>query len=43
MTDIQQHESFQVFVGVDVGKGTHHAVALDRAGQTLARQRAAER
>jgi hypothetical protein len=28
MTDIEQHDSVEVFVGVDVGKGTHHAVAL---------------
>ncbi|TFB47585.1 IS110 family transposase, partial [Cryobacterium tagatosivorans] len=24
-----------VFIGVDVGKGEHHAVALDRAGKQL--------
>jgi len=35
MIVIEQHESFQVFVGVDVGKGTHHAVALDRTGKRL--------
>lgn len=35
MTDIDQHEHIQVFVGVDVGKGAHHAVALDRAGKRL--------
>jgi transposase len=35
MTDIEQHDSVQVFVGVDVGKGTHHAVALDRKGKRL--------
>jgi transposase len=35
MTDIDQHDSVQVFVGVDVGKGTHHAVALDRKGKRL--------
>ena len=34
MTDIEQHE-FAVFVGVDVGKGAHHAVALDRQGKRL--------
>jgi transposase len=28
-------EPIAVFVGLDVGKGTHHAVALDRAGQHL--------
>ena len=35
MTDIEQHDSVQVFVGVDVGKGTPHAVALDRKGKRL--------
>ncbi|WP_408583166.1 IS110 family transposase [Paraburkholderia tropica] len=31
----QQHSSVDVFVGVDVGKGHHHAVALDRSGKRL--------
>jgi len=35
MTDIEQHDSVKVFVGVDVGKGAHHAVALDRKGKRL--------
>lgn len=35
MTDIEQHDSVEVFVGVDVGKGAHHAVALDRRGKRL--------
>ena len=35
MTNIGQHDSVQVFVGVDAGKGTHHAVALDRKGKRL--------
>jgi hypothetical protein len=35
MTDIEQHDSVQVFVGVDVAKGAHHAVALDRKGKRL--------
>ena len=35
MTDIEEHEVFHVFVGVDVGKGAHHAVALDRRGKRL--------
>ncbi len=35
MTDIEQHDRVQVFVGVDVGKGAHHAVALDRKGKRL--------
>ncbi|OYQ09220.1 IS110 family transposase [Ralstonia solanacearum K60] len=30
-----QHNSIDVFVGVDVGKGQHHAVALDRSGKRL--------
>jgi hypothetical protein len=31
-----QHDSIDdVFVGVDVGKGQHHAVALDRNGKRL--------
>lgn len=34
MTDIEQHEC-EVFVGVDVGKGAHHAVALDCQGKRL--------
>jgi len=34
MTDIEQH-GCDVFVGVDVGKGAHHAVALDRQGKRL--------
>lgn len=35
MTGIEQHDRIQVFIGVDVGKGAHHAVALDRAGKRL--------
>lgn len=35
MTDLDQHEAVQVFLGVDVGKGAHHAVALNRAGKRL--------
>jgi transposase len=35
MTGIEQHDQIQVFIGVDVGKGAHHAVALDRAGKRL--------
>jgi transposase len=35
MTDLDQHDGVQVFVGVDVGKGAHHAVALDRKGRRL--------
>jgi len=34
MTDIEQH-GCDVFIGVDVGKGAHHAVALDRQGKRL--------
>jgi transposase len=29
------YDSVDVFVGLDVGKGEHHAVALDKAGQRL--------
>jgi Transposase len=35
MQENQQHSSVDVFVGVDVGKGHHHAVALDRTGKGL--------
>ena len=35
MTDIEQHDSLQVFVDVEVGKGAHHAVVLDRKGKRL--------
>lgn len=31
----EKYEAVDVFVGVDVGKGEHHAVALDRAGKRL--------
>jgi hypothetical protein len=32
---IENYDSVDVFIGVDVGKGEHHAVALDRAGKHL--------
>jgi transposase len=32
---IGNHESIEVFIGLDVGKGEHHAVAVDRAGKKL--------
>ena len=35
MTDNEQHDSVQVFVGVDVGKGAHHAVTLGLIGKSL--------
>ncbi|RQR44717.1 IS110 family transposase [Burkholderia sp. Bp9131] len=35
MQDTQLHGAVDVFVGVDVGKGQHHAVALDRNGKRL--------
>lgn len=35
MQENQQHDSVDVFVGADVGKGHHHAVALDRTGKRL--------
>lgn len=35
MQDTQQRDAVDVFVGGDVGKGQHHAVALDRNGKRL--------
>ncbi|MBP2385405.1 IS110 family transposase [Paeniglutamicibacter kerguelensis] len=32
---IKDHETIDVFIGVDVGKSNHHAVALNRAGKKL--------
>lgn len=32
---INEHEAVDVFIGIDVGKSAHHAVALDRAGKKL--------
>jgi hypothetical protein len=32
---IKDHETVDVFIGVDVGKTSHHAVALDRTGRKL--------
>ncbi|MGP5073875.1 IS110 family transposase [Arthrobacter rhombi] len=32
---IPEHETVDVFIGVDVGKSNHHAVALDRSGKKL--------
>lgn len=32
---IEEHHQVEVFVGLDVGKSEHHAVALDRAGKVL--------
>ncbi len=32
---MENYEFADVFVGVDVGKGEHHAVAYDRAGKVL--------
>lgn len=32
---IENYDTVDVFIGVDVGKGEHHAVALDRAGKQL--------
>ena len=32
---IEEHHQVKVFVGLDVGKSEHHAVALDRAGTVL--------
>lgn len=35
MTQQLSHASVAVFIGVDVGKHSHHAVALDRSGRRL--------
>lgn len=32
---IEKHDTVDVFIGVDVGKSIHHAVALSRDGRTL--------
>lgn len=32
---IREHSEIEVFLGLDVGKGEHHAVALDRSGKKL--------
>ena len=35
MDAIEHYDAVDVFIGVDVGKGEHHAVALSRAGKRL--------
>lgn len=35
MTESSDYESVQIFIGVDVGKDTHHAVAVNRSGKRL--------
>lgn len=35
VTSIDRYDDVDVFIGLDVGKGEHHAVALDRAGKRL--------
>ena len=35
MNSIKGYNDVDVFIGLDVGKGEHHAVALDRAGTRL--------
>ncbi len=35
MQETQRHNAIDIFVGVNVGKGQHHAVALDRNGKRL--------
>lgn len=35
VTQIENYDQVDVFVGLDVGKGEHHAVALNRAGEKL--------
>ena len=32
---IKNHESVDIFIGVDVGKSNHHAVAIDRTGKKV--------
>ena len=32
---IENYDSVDVFIGVDVGKSEHHAVAFDRSGKRL--------
>lgn len=32
---ISEHDSIDVFLGIDVGKSDHHAVAIDRTGKKL--------
>ena len=32
---IDNYDAVDVFIGVDVGKSNHHAVALNRAGETV--------
>ncbi|GAA4363661.1 hypothetical protein GCM10023166_07100 [Paeniglutamicibacter cryotolerans] len=41
--EINGHETIDVFIGVDVGKTNHHAVALDRPGKKLLGQGPAPR
>lgn len=35
MTESSDYESVQIFIGVDVGKDAHHAVAVSRSGNHL--------
>jgi hypothetical protein len=35
MDAIEHYDAVDVFIGVDVGKSEHHAVALDRSGKRL--------
>lgn len=35
MDAIEHYDAVDVFIGVDVGKGEHHAVALSRVGKRL--------
>ncbi len=35
MQETQQHDAVDVFIGTVVGKGQHHAVALNRSGKRL--------
>ena len=35
MDAMEHYDTVDVFIGIDVGKGEHHAVALNRAGKRL--------
>lgn len=35
VTSIDNYDEVEVFVGLDVGKGEHHAIALDKTGRRL--------
>lgn len=43
LTSIDKYDNADVFVGLDVGKTEHHAVALDQTGRRLLVHGTAER